>query len=77
MATVGQLGGTYTVGGRAPGHYQAVQVPGPVQDTYGAGDSFAAGLTYGLAEGLSVEDAIALAARTGASALTRRGAHGT
>jgi ribokinase len=77
VATVGPLGGTYTMGGGAPSHYQAVQVPGPVQDTYGAGDCFAAGLTYGLAEGLSVEDAIALAARTGASALTRRGAHGT
>ena len=77
VATVGPLGGTYTMGGGAPSHYQAVQVPGPVQDTYGAGDCFAAGLTYGLAEGLSVADAIALAARIGASALTRRGAHGT
>jgi ribokinase len=47
-----------------------------VRDTYGAGDSFAAGLTYGLAEGLPVDDAIALAARTGAAAVTRQGAHG-
>jgi ribokinase len=47
-----------------------------VQDTYGAGDCFAAGLTYGLGEGLSVEDAIELGARTGAAALSRRGAHG-
>jgi ribokinase len=47
-----------------------------VQDTYGAGDSFAAGLTYGLAEGLAVDEAIELGARTGAAALARRGAHG-
>ncbi len=76
VATIGHLGGTYSVEGGAPSHFHAAEVPGPVQDTYGAGDSFAAGLTYGLAEGLPVEDAIALGARTGAGALTRRGAHG-
>ncbi|HEY3106271.1 MAG TPA: PfkB family carbohydrate kinase [Gaiellaceae bacterium] len=75
VATVGQLGGTFTVEG-GPSHYQAAAVPGPVHDTYGAGDSFAAGLTYGLGEGLPVDEAIALAARTGAAALARRGAHG-
>ncbi len=76
VATVGHLGGSYSLARGAPTHYQAVPVPGPVQDTYGAGDSFAAGLTYGLAEGLPVEEAIELAARTGAAALARRGAHG-
>jgi ribokinase len=76
VATVGQLGGTYAVERGAPRHYQAAAVAAPVQDTYGAGDSFAAGLTYGLGEGLSFEDAIELAARTGAAALSRRGAHG-
>ena len=75
VATVGQLGGTFTVEG-GPSHYQAAAVPGPLQDAYGAGDSFAAGLTYGLGEGLPIDEAIALAARTGAAALTRRGAHG-
>jgi len=50
--------------------------PGPLQDAYGAGDSFAAGLTYGLAEGLSMDEAVGLAARSGAAALSRRGAHG-
>jgi ribokinase len=75
VATLGKLGGSYGTGGTQR-HYQAAPVPGPVQDTYGAGDSFAAGLTYGLGEGLSVDDAIALAARTGAAALARRGAHG-
>ena len=75
VATVGHLGGSYAHAGGASAHYQAAPVPGPVQDTYGAGDSFAAGLTYGLGEGLPVDEAIALAARTGAAALTRRGAH--
>ncbi|HYY32595.1 MAG TPA: PfkB family carbohydrate kinase [Gaiellaceae bacterium] len=75
VATVGQLGGRFTVEG-GPSHYQAAAVPGPLQDTYGAGDSFAAGLTYGLGEGLAVDEAIRLAARTGAAALARRGAHG-
>jgi len=45
-----------------------------VMDTYGAGDSFAAGLTYGLAAGLCREGAIDLASRCGAAALTGRGA---
>jgi ribokinase len=76
VATTGQQGGSYTVEAGAPRHYHAVPVAGPVQDTYGAGDSFAAGLTYGLGEGLAVEEAIALGARTGAAALARRGAHG-
>jgi ribokinase len=42
-------------------------------DTYGAGDSFAGGLTYGLAAGLSTEEALALAARCGAACVTGRG----
>src|ERR671922_1552348 len=47
VATAGALGGTYTAAGGAPRHYQATPVPGPGQDAYGAGDSLAAGLTYG------------------------------
>ena len=39
----------------------------------GAGDSFAAGLTYALGAGLTGDDAIAFAARCGAGALTGRG----
>src|ERR671930_54515 len=49
VATAGALGGTYTVAGGAHRHYQATAIPGALQDSYGAGDSFAAGLTYGLA----------------------------
>jgi ribokinase len=76
VATVGHLGGSYVLAGGAPSQYQAAPVPGPLEDMYGAGDSFAAGLTYGLGEGLPIDEAIALAARVGADALTRRGAHG-
>ena len=60
---------------RLPGWKWPPKVPGPLQDTYGAGDSFAAGLTFGLAQGLSADDALALGARCGAQALARRGAH--
>jgi ribokinase len=70
VATLGAEGGTTSPGG----HFAAAPLPGPVIDTYGAGDSFAAGLTYGLAAGTSIEDAVALAARCGAAALTGRGA---
>src|SRR5437763_978981 len=54
--------------------FAAAPLPGPAVDTYGAGDSFAAGLTYGLAAGMDVPDAVALAARCGAAAITGRGA---
>ena len=52
-----------------------VPPPAPVQDTYGCGDCFAAGLTFALAEGRSMEDAVALGARCGAAVLTGRGAY--
>ncbi len=54
--------------------YAPAAVPGPVVDTYGAGDSFAAGLTVGLGLGHSLDDAAALGARCGAQALMYRGA---
>ncbi len=70
VATLGADGGFSDPGGR----FDAAPLPGPVVDAYGAGDSFAAGLTYGLAAGLGRDGAIALAARCGAAALTGRGA---
>lgn len=42
-------------------------------DAYGAGDSFAAALTFALAQGMSVTDAVALAARCGAACVNGRG----
>ena len=56
------------------GRFRAAPLPGPVSDTYGAGDSFAAGLTFGLAKGLdSGKEALELASRCGAAVLTGRG----
>jgi ribokinase len=71
--TEGASGGTYEPGG---GRWDPVPPPGPVRDAYGAGDSFAAGLAFALAEGRQPDDALAVAAEWGAAALARRGAHG-
>jgi len=69
VTTAGQLGGWLRPGGP----FRAAPIPGPIEDAYGCGDSFAAGLTYGLAAGRSIEDAVALGARCGAAVLTGRG----
>jgi ribokinase len=72
VTTSGPLGGWVQPGGP----FRPAALPGPVVDAYGCGDSFAAGLTFALARGDSVEDAIALAARCGATVLTGRGPYG-
>ncbi len=71
VTTSGALGGWAQPGGP----FQAVAPPGPVVDTYGCGDCFAAGLTYALGRSLPVADALAFAAHCGAAALTGRGVH--
>ncbi len=76
VATSGADGGMWETADGRTGSYAPVAPPGPVSDAYGAGDSFAAGLTYALACGDGVEQAVAFAAKSGAAALTRRGAHG-
>lgn len=73
VRTEGARGGTFILDGRAH-RYEPVPVLGPVADSYGCGDSFAAGLTYALGAGDEPADAVALAARAGAAALTVRGA---
>ena len=70
VTTAGPLGGWMNPGGP----YLAAPLPGPVEDAYGCGDSFAAGLTFALAEGRSPEEAVELGARCGAAVLTGRGA---
>jgi ribokinase len=72
VTTSGRLGGWVQPGGP----YRPAALPGPVVDAYGCGDSFAAGLTFALARGDSIDDAIVLAARCGAAVLTGRGAYG-
>lgn len=73
VTTRGRKGGTFTVDGRS-GSFAAAEPPGPVADAYGAGDCFAAGLSFALARGDDTEAALAFAASRGARAMTRRGA---
>ena len=76
VMTAGARGGT--IGRRDQGSadsFAAVALPGPVGDAYGAGDSFAAGVTYGLGAGMSIEDAVQMGARCGAHCMTGRGAY--
>jgi ribokinase len=69
VTTSGALGGWVRPGGP----FTAAEPQGDVVDAYGAGDSFAAGLTYALGFGLNGTDAVGFAARCGAAALTGRG----
>jgi ribokinase len=73
VRTAGAAGGTWIDREGGEGRYPAAPLPGPPSDAYGAGDSFAAGLTFGLGAGRSLEDALALGARCGAAAMTGRG----
>jgi ribokinase len=75
VATEGKQGGSYE-GAAGSGRFEPGSLPGDLADTYGAGDSFAAGLTYALARGDDLEPALAFASAQGAKAMTRRGAHG-
>jgi ribokinase len=69
ITTAGALGGWLRPGGP----FRAAPLPGPVEDAYGCGDCFAAGVTYGLAKGRTLEDAVALGARCGGAGPTGRG----
>ena len=71
VRTQGSAGGECTPGGR----WEAAPLPGEVVDAYGCGDSFVAGVTYGLGAGMHRDEALALAARCGAHAMTGRGAY--
>src|SRR5438093_1071385 len=71
--TDGRSGGRYRTADGVEGTYPAAPIPGPVVDAYGCGDSFAAGLAFGLGSGLGVEESLALAAKCGAACLTGRG----
>ena len=75
VSTFGAEGGRYEHADGTEGTWEGAEPPGPVEDVYGAGDSFAGGLTYGLGAGLSLDEALDLAARCGAACLTGRGAY--
>lgn len=73
--TAGSAGGSLEWADGTESRWEAAPLPGPAVDAYGAGDSFAGGLTYGLAAGRSLDDAVALGARCGAACITGRGAY--
>jgi ribokinase len=73
VTTEGSRGGIYVDSEGRTGSFPAAPLTGPVVDAYGAGDSFAAGLTYGLGVGMEIDAALAIASRCGAGNLTGRG----
>jgi len=72
VTTMGSHGGRWE-GEAGNGTWESEPLPGPRVDAYGAGDSFAAGLTTGLAAGMPIEQAVRLGARCGAANMTGRG----
>jgi ribokinase len=72
VSTAGKEGGQWVGEDRTSGNWKAAQLPGAPQDSYGAGDSFAAGLTYGLGADLPIEKALEVASRCGAYKLAGR-----
>jgi ribokinase len=71
--TEGERGGRYRRRDGETGGWEAAEPPTERADSYGCGDSFAAGLTYGLGAGLELKAALALAARCGAVCATGHG----
>jgi ribokinase len=76
VRTEGADGGSFETAGGERGRYEATTPPGPVVDTYGAGDTFAAGLTFALGAGMDVERALAFAAERAATCVAGRGPFG-
>jgi ribokinase len=72
VATEGAHGGRWW--GESEGRWETAAPRGEIHDSYGCGDSFAAGVTFGLAQGMEIGDAAAVGARCGAEMLTRVGA---
>lgn len=72
VETQGSDGGAWS--GESEGRWKAVPPAGPVRDSYGAGDSFAAAVTFALSGGASMAEAVEVGAAWGARALTQPGA---
>jgi ribokinase len=73
VLTHGAQGGRWRAADGTEGSWPVAPLPGDPVDAYGCGDSFAGGLTFGLAAGMGLDAALALAARCGAHCLTGRG----
>jgi ribokinase len=73
VMTEGARGGSFRARSGGDGRWAAAASPGDPVDAYGCGDSFAAGLTYGLGAGMTVPQSLELGARCGAVCLTGSG----
>ena len=73
IRTEGSRGGKVCPGGR----FAAVAAPARTGDTYGAGDSFAAGVTTGLAAGWPLRQALSLGCHCGAACVGGFGPYAT
>jgi ribokinase len=73
VSTEGERGGGYRERSGATGRWPAAALGGAPADSYGCGDSFAAGVTVARGAGYSMTDALALGARCGAACLTGHG----
>ena len=72
IRTEGAAGGFSLPGGR----FEPAPLPGPMVESYGCGDSFAAWVVTGLAARWTLANAIALGAQCGAACATRFGPYG-
>ncbi len=78
VETLGSDGGRFRVPPDGEWHsFEPAPPPIPVVCTYGAGDTFAAGLTFALGAGKSVDEALKLGAELGAKTLTLSGPYET
>ncbi len=69
----GEAGGVLTGSDGTIRRWDAAPLPGPRVDSYGAGDSFAGGVTFALASGADPLAAVELGARCGAACMTGSG----
>ena len=58
VSTAGKEGGEWVGKDHTHRHWKAAELPGPRRDAYGAGDSFAAGLTYALGADMRAGEAL-------------------
>jgi ribokinase len=76
VRTRGAAGGEWESREGRRGVWSAAALERAPVDSYGAGDSFAAGLTVALGAGLELHRALAYAARCGAACMSGRGPYG-
>jgi ribokinase len=73
VETLGADGGRYRTADGSEGKFEAAELPGPRVCAYGAGDCFAAGLTFALGSRIQLSEALRIASQCGAACVTGRG----